>query len=69
MNFELLGDGEILGVSNGDINDTTSFINTSSRKTKKGKCLVIVKAGDKKGTLKLEVNAKNLKRQIFNTKH
>ena len=65
LNFKLLDDGDILGVSNGDINDTTSFTNTSSRQTKKGKCLVIVKAGDEKGTLKLEVNSKNLKRQIL----
>lgn len=66
LNFELEGDGEIIGLSNGTINDITSFKNKKSRKTHKGKCLVIIKAGSKTNAMKLKVNSKNLKLQILN---
>jgi len=63
LNFELEGPGQIIGLSNGDINDTTSFSNINSHKTNGGKCLVILKAGKNKGPLTLKVTSAGIKSQ------
>jgi len=63
LNFELEGPGQIIGLSNGDINDTTSFSNINSHKTNGGKCLVILKAEKNKGPLTLKVTSAGIKSQ------
>ncbi|UZO82217.1 DUF4982 domain-containing protein [Aquimarina sp. ERC-38] len=64
LNIQLLGDGKILGISNGNISDTTRFTNTTSIKTKKGRCLIVLKTGHKKGKLQLTAQSEKLKNSI-----
>ena len=46
LKFKLEGDGEILGLSNGDIRCHEPFYQKSEWKTYQGKCLAIIKAGN-----------------------
>jgi len=41
----------------------TAASNVTSRYTKKGKCLVVIRAGNSKGKIKLEVTSKKIKAQ------
>lgn len=65
LNFQVEGNGEIIALSNGDLKDTTPFKNKYSRSTNRGKCLVVLKAQNKSGNLKLKVSSKNLKQQVL----
>lgn len=62
LSFEVEGDAEIIGLSNGDVNDTTSASNTKTRKTHNGKCLVILKVNNTGEAIKLVVTSKSIKK-------
>jgi beta-galactosidase len=60
ITFSLKGNGKIVGVCSGDPVSHESY--KGNRHTAlNGKCLVIVQAGDKAGTLELTASAKGLK--------
>ncbi|UMB54049.1 DUF4982 domain-containing protein [Lutibacter sp. A64] len=65
LNFKIEGDAEIIGVTNGSIDDTTDYFNTISRFTKKGKCLVIIKiTNSANNNIKLKVSSKTIKQEV-----
>ncbi|UMB61720.1 glycoside hydrolase family 2 protein [Lutibacter sp. A80] len=65
LNFHIEGGGEIIGISNGSINDTTDNFNTTSRFTKKGKCLVIIKIMNSvDNNVKLKVSSKTVEQEV-----
>lgn len=66
LQFQLEGNGEILGLSNGDMTCHDPFSQTDSKTTSKGKCLCILKTGKEIGDLKLTVEAEGLKTSMIN---
>ena len=52
INFSVSGDAEIVGVGNANPLSLESY-QQQKRKTWKGKCLVIIKAGKKAGSISL----------------
>ncbi|MCE4566632.1 DUF4982 domain-containing protein [Maribellus sp. CM-23] len=58
--FEIEGPGEIIGVANGDIKDTDSYV-SYNRKAFHGRAMVVVKSGKQEGTILLKVNADGLR--------
>ncbi|WP_111708849.1 glycoside hydrolase family 2 TIM barrel-domain containing protein [Lutibacter citreus] len=67
LNLSVEG-GEILGLSNGDMKDTTSFSNKTSRKTVKGRLLVIAKVNSMLNVSKITVNSVGVKPAAVNIK-
>ncbi|SDX24282.1 beta-galactosidase [Lutibacter oricola] len=65
LTFKVEGLGEILGVSNGNMSDATPFANKTSRKTNRGKCLVIVKAKEAAEKISLKVNSNTIKEAVI----
>ena len=67
LNFELEGNGKIVGVDNGDQTDTDSYKPTSdteaSRKALSGKALVIVQSTKDAGNIRLNVSGEGLQSQ------
>lgn len=62
LEFKLEGDGEIIGLANGDLECLDAFSNVSSRPTYRGRCLCIIRAGKLSGDgLKLSVGGEGLK--------
>ncbi len=59
IQFELEGNGEIVGVSSGDPVNHQNF-KGKEHNALNGKCLVIIQAGDNAGTLTLKATSKNL---------
>ncbi|WP_298365835.1 glycoside hydrolase family 2 TIM barrel-domain containing protein [uncultured Lutibacter sp.] len=64
LNFKIEG-GKILGLSNGNMDDLTSFNNKIERKVSKGRLLVIAKANSNTNTLKLSVQSEKLKQKSY----
>jgi beta-galactosidase len=60
VRFSVTGPARIVGVGSGDPRSTESF-QQPQRKTYHGRCLVVVKAGKEKGTVKLTAEADGLK--------
>lgn len=60
VQFRLSGPGKIIGVGNGDPRSIESF-QQPRRKTYRGRCLAVVKAGTKPGTISLWAEAPGLK--------
>jgi beta-galactosidase len=60
INFSVLGDGEIIGVGNANPMSLESY-QKSFRKTWKGRCIVIVKAGKTPGKIILKASGEQLK--------
>lgn len=60
LEFQLEGNGEILGLTNGDVNCIDSFSQKHARPTYRGKCLCILKAGKNPGNLKLTVSSNGI---------
>ncbi|WP_291103750.1 MULTISPECIES: beta-galactosidase GalB [unclassified Flavobacterium] len=60
INFELKGNGKIVGVCSGDPVSHESFKGTKHTALN-GKCLVVIQAGNKAGKLELTASAKGLK--------
>ncbi len=65
VKFFIEGDGEIVGVDNGSQTSMESF-NANHRKAFHGKCLVIVKAKNKAGIIKLTATTKDLASATIN---
>lgn len=65
INFSLKGDGKIVGVCSGDPVSHESY-KANKHTAWMGKCLVIVQAGKKPGTLQLTANAAGLKDTTVN---
>lgn len=59
VQFELIGEGTIIGVDNGNLASSESYKGTC-RTTYNGKCLVIVQATEQPGTLELRAGAEGL---------
>jgi len=59
VKFQVEGGGAIVGVDNGDPVSHDSF-KAPQRKAFHGKCLVVVQAGEKAGTIKLTANSEGL---------
>lgn len=64
VKFSIEGEGEIVGVDNGDPTSHSSF-KTHSVKAFYGKCLVIVKSTEKQGKVRLSARAGNLKEKTI----
>ena len=60
MQFSVKGAGTIVGVGNANPVSLESF-QSDTRKTWKGKCLLIVKAGKEKGEIKITATTGNIK--------
>jgi beta-galactosidase len=60
VHFNLTGPGKIIGVGSGDPRSMESF-QQHERRAYRGRCLVVVKAGVKKGQLSLHADAPGLK--------
>jgi beta-galactosidase len=65
ITFSIEGEGEIIGVDNGDPKDHDSY-KTSQRRAFNGLCFVVVQASGKKGTIKLTAQSDGLKEAIIN---
>jgi len=59
VNFTIEGDGAIIAVDNGDPVSHESF-KAKSRKAFNGKCLAVIQAGNKAGTIKLTAKSEGL---------
>ncbi|MFB6320587.1 glycoside hydrolase family 2 TIM barrel-domain containing protein [Saccharicrinis sp. FJH54] len=59
LNFSIDGPGEIIGVDNADLKDTTSYVGTI-RNAWHGRAMVVVKSKREPGTIKLTATAKGL---------
>ena len=59
VTFSVSGEGEIAGVGSGNPADMTSF-KGSSKKTFRGRCMVILRPSGKTGQIKLRANANGL---------
>lgn len=64
INFSIKGNGKIVGVCSGDPVSHESYKGTKHTALN-GKCLVIVQAGDKAGTIELTASAKGLKSETI----
>jgi len=60
IHFELKGNGEIIGVANGDPTNHESFKGTQ-HKALNGKCIVVVQSANQAGKLELTARSKGLK--------
>lgn len=60
VEFEIKGEGIITGVGNGDPTSIESY-QRPFRKAFEGKCLLVVKATDKEGTIRIKASSKGLK--------
>ncbi|TYA71728.1 glycoside hydrolase family 2 TIM barrel-domain containing protein [Seonamhaeicola marinus] len=68
LSFQIKGNGKIIGLSNGNVYNTSSFMDKTSKKTNKGKCLVYLKVGNKTEDLHLTVSSNTLKTQVLTLK-
>ena len=59
MNFKIDGPGVIAGVDNADIKDFEQYVN-NTRKTWKGRALVVIKSNHQAGEIKLTVSSNQL---------
>ncbi|SIQ98327.1 beta-galactosidase GalA [Maribacter ulvicola] len=64
ISFEVEGDAKILGAHNGNPS-SYELGNSSSRKAFNGKCLVVLKAGNSKGNIKIKAIATNMQRETL----
>jgi beta-galactosidase len=60
VSFEVEGPARIVGVGNGDPRSVESF-QQPRRKAYRGRCMVVVKAGEKAGTVRLKAQAEGMK--------
>lgn len=65
IHFEVSGDAEIVGVANANPVSLESF-QLPHRKAWKGKCLVVVKAGQKPGPIQLKATAEGITPAVIN---
>jgi len=67
IEFSLKGKGDIVGVDNGNPASLSSF-KASNCKAYKGKCLVMIKGRNSKGTLILKAQSADLQTSILQIK-
>jgi beta-galactosidase len=60
VSFELEGNGELVGIGNGDVYGKQSYVGNEI-KAFRSKCLVVVKPTDKVGDIKIKVKSEGLK--------
>ncbi len=68
LHFEVEGNAEMLGFSNGSMYDITPTGNIETRKTNRGTCLVVLKTKATFQEGKLVVTAKNIKKGVLKLK-
>ena len=64
ITFSVEGPARIIGVENGDILDMSPH-KVNYRKTFNGKCLLLIEATDKSGTITVKANSKGLSNALL----
>ncbi|MDA3881441.1 MAG: DUF4982 domain-containing protein [Prolixibacteraceae bacterium] len=60
LEFEVIGDGELVAVDNGSRTSHEPFMNTNTRRTARGNAIAIVRANKNKGQFTLNVSSEGL---------